>query len=111
MKPWLRENTQDWINKLESRLEDIDHYLRRTVEWCEDNQIYDDEKVMSCAFITCIWVSHMRDEPISFSELVSFLGIEGSGTEDDKMYDLGPAFKDMDLEEILNLLAGNLSNW
>ena len=53
----------------------------------------------------------MRDEPISFSELVSFLGIEGSGTEDDKMYDLGPAFKDMDLEEILNLLAGNLSNW
>jgi len=53
----------------------------------------------------------MRDEPISFSELVAFLGIEGSGTEDDKMYNLGPAFKDMDLEEILELLAGNLSNW
>lgn len=111
MKPWTRENTQDWINKLESRLEDIDYYLRRTVEWCEENQIYDDEKVMSCAFITCIWVSHMRDEPISFNELVSFLGIEGSGPEDDKMYSIGPLFKDMDHEEILNLLVGNLSNW
>lgn len=111
MKPWTRENTQDWINKLESRLEDIDYYLRRTVEWCEENQIYDDERVMGCAFITCIWVSHMRDESISFSELVSFLGIDGSSIEDDKLYDIGPVFKDMDHEEILNLLAGKLSNW
>jgi hypothetical protein len=53
----------------------------------------------------------MRDEPISFNELVAFLGIEGSGSEDNKLYDLGPAFKNMDLEEILQLLAGKLSNW
>jgi hypothetical protein len=53
----------------------------------------------------------MRDEPISFSELVSFLGIDGSGIEDDKLYNIGPTFKNMDLEDILNLLAGDLSKW
>lgn len=104
-KPWLRRDTQEWITQLEHRLEDIDYYLNRTVAWCEDRGITDDQTLMSCAFITCIWVSHMRSEPITYKELLEFIGLPHLNVEDDKIYELGSTLNKLDHEEVLNLIA------
>lgn len=105
MSPWTRHDTQTWISQLENRVEDMDYYLRRTVEWCERNGIYDDKKVFVCNFLTCIWVSHQRGEQISYKELLDILGLEDLEFGEDKIYDLGSKFKDLDHEEMLDLLS------
>ena len=111
-QPWFREHTQEWISQLENRLEDIDYYLNRTVAWCEERGITDDQTLMSCAFITCIWVSHMRSEPISYSELLEFVGLSHlMNDSDDKIYGLGSILGQLDHEEVLQLIAGNLRDF
>jgi hypothetical protein len=111
-QPWFREHTQEWISQLENRLEDIDYYLNRTVAWCEERGITDDQTLMSCAFITCIWVSHMRNEPISYSELLEFVGLSHlMNDSDDKIYGLGSILGQLDHEEVLQLIAGNLRDF
>jgi hypothetical protein len=110
-KPWLRHDTQEWVTQLENRLEDIDYYLNRTVAWCEDRGITDDRTLMSCAFITCIWVSHMREEPITYSELLEFIGLAHLEVGDDKIYDLGSTLSRLDHEEVLQLVAGNFDDY
>jgi len=110
-KPWLRRDTQEWISQLEHRLEDINHYLNRTVAWCEDRGITDDQTLMSCAFITCIWVSHMRSEPITYSELLEFTGLAHLEVGDDKIYDLGSTLSRLDHDEVLQLVAGRVEDF
>ena len=44
--PWTRLDTQHWIDQLEHRIEDIDYYLNRTLEWCEDRGVYNDQAVL-----------------------------------------------------------------
>ena len=108
MKPWTRENTQDWISQLENRLEDIDYYLNRTVEWCEKQGIWEDEKVMSLAILTCLWVTNMRSEEITRKELYEILGIEGWEDADDCIYYIGDQLSKLDYEEMLVLVSGKL---
>jgi hypothetical protein len=110
-QPWLREHTQEWVAQLEHRLEDIDYYLNRTVAWCEEHGITDDRAVMTCGFITCIWVSHMRCEPISLRELVEFLGLADIEPDQDQVYNLGPLMNKLDHEEILQLVAGRIEDF
>jgi hypothetical protein len=74
-RPWSREDTQHWIAQLENRLEDIDYYLHQTVEWCEERGVYNDQAVFACAVMTVIWVSHMRDEPLSKREVLEIVGV------------------------------------
>lgn len=100
-KFWSRENTQHWISQLELRIEDIDYYLMRTIEWCERNGVWDDETVFALSSLTVIWVSHMRGEPISRRELLEILAVEIWEDVDDAEYTLDPKFLKMDLEEIL----------
>lgn len=101
MKPWTRADTQEWITQLEHRLEDIDYYLKRTTDWCEEYGIDDDRLVFLCSFLTCIWVSSLRDEPISYTELMELLGVEEYEIEEDKIYELGEKFLDLDHNELL----------
>lgn len=105
MIPWTRHDTRLWIDQVENRIDDMHYYLCRTVEWCERNGIYDDKDVFVCNFLTCIWVSHMRGEQISYKELLDLLGLEELDYGEDKIYNLGPKFKDLDHEEMLNLLG------
>lgn len=112
MKPWTRENTRDFIHSVESRIEDIDYYLKRTVEWCEKNGVWENRKVLMCSLITCIWVSSMRDEPISFKEIVEILGLqelEDSGM--DKVYEITKEFQNLDHEQVLLLLMAKSGDW
>jgi hypothetical protein len=101
-KYWSREDTQHWISQLENRLEDIDYYLMRTVEWCERYGIWEDETVFALSSLTVIWVSHMRGEPITRRELLEILAVEHWDEIDDAEYTLQPKYLNMDLEDILN---------
>lgn len=105
MKPWTREDTRDFVNLIETRIEDIDYYLKRTVEWCENNGIWENKKVLMCSLITCIWVSSMRDEQISFKEIVEILGLEDFADSSlDKIYDITKEFQNLDHEQLLTML-------
>jgi hypothetical protein len=106
-KPWTRENTKDWLSQLRNRVEDIDYYLMQTIEWCENNGVYEDERVFICSVMTVVWVSHMRGEPVTRREALEILGIEGWDQIDDAEFGLGKRYQDYDLEQLLRELVDN----
>lgn len=102
MKPWSRNDTKDWISHLEHRVEDIDYYLWRTIEWCESHRVYDNETVFACSLMTVLWVCDMRDEQISRKEVFEILGVTPEDNDiTDDLLNIGSKFKDRDIEEIL----------
>jgi hypothetical protein len=101
MRPWTRDDTKEWIAQLEHRLDDIDYYLNKTVEWCEDYGVYDNKTVFMCSFLTCIWVSKMRDEPITFVELMELLGVDEWESDEEKIFDLDEKYAHLDHVELL----------
>lgn len=102
---WTRQDTKHWIAQLEHRLEDIDYYLRKTIAWCEDNEIYSDRIVFACSVMTAVWVSHMRGEPISKLEMFEILGIKDLDQIDDCVFEFNSEYEDLDHEELLNMVA------
>ena len=74
-KPWEREDTVTWIAHVTNRLSDMDYYKQEAVKWCNENDVVSETIITKCIIATCIWVSHMRCEPISFGEIYDFLGI------------------------------------
>ena len=102
---WTRDQTREWIAHLENRLEDIDYYLNRTVEWCEDHGVYNDQAVFACAVMTVVWVSSMRQEPLSKREVLELVGIQDFYNAEDQEYNLSPQFQNYELEELLELVA------
>ena len=112
MKPWLRTDTQDWIKNLENRLEDIDYYLKRTVEWCEIQGVYNNKIVLMACLVTCIWVSSMRNEEISFQEIIELVGLKGMEPMDiDKIYTVSKEFQNLDHKEILEIFIEKTRDW
>jgi hypothetical protein len=105
MKYWSRDDTKEWIIQLEHRIEDIDYYLDRTAEWCDEYGIDDNRVIFMCSFLTCIWVSQMRGEPITFTELMELLGVEEWDCDEDKIYELDEKFADLDHHELLERVA------
>jgi hypothetical protein len=104
---WTRDQTREWIAHLENRLEDIDYYLNRTVEWCENHGLYNDQAVFACAVMTVIWVSHMRQEPLSKREVLELVGVVDYYNAEDQEYQLNPEFQNYELEELLEVVADN----
>lgn len=100
-KYWSRDDTRDWIAQIEDRIDDIDHYLSKTIAWCEDNYIYDDRDVFTASFLTCIWVSQLRCETISYIELMEMLGVEEVESEEEKLYELDVEYLDLTHDELL----------
>lgn len=107
-RSWTRKDTQHWIAQLEHRIEDIDFYLHRTIEWCEENGIYRDDAVFACALMTVIWVSHCRSEPISKREAMELLGVEGWEKVEDAEFELNHKYTDIDLEDLLEEVCQKL---
>lgn len=110
MKPWTREDTQYWIAQLENRIEDIDYYLNRTVEWCENNGIWNNEAVFSLSFVTVLWVCHMRNEDVSRKEIYEMLGLDDWNEIEDHVMELGTLLSGLDFEPMLELVANNIQN-
>ena len=104
---WSRNQTKHWISQLEHRIEDIEYYLRRTVEWCEANDVYSDRVVFACAVMTAAWVSHMRDEPLSKHEIFEILGIENWQSIEDGIYEYNPEYAYLEHEELLEMVANS----
>ena len=101
MKYWSRENTKEWIAQLEDRLEDIAHYLEKTEEWCDAYGIDDDRVSFMCMFLTCIWVSQLRDEDITYVELMEMLGIDDIEVNEEKFYELDDRYAGLTHKELL----------
>lgn len=101
MKPWTRDDTKEWIIQLEHRIEDIDYYLNETVKWCEEYGIDDNNVVFMCSFLTCIWVSAMRGETITYTELMEMLGVDEWEQGEEKTYELDDNWLDLDHYELL----------
>ena len=101
MKYWSRDDTKEWIVQLEHRVQDIDYYLNKTLEWCEDYGVEDNHVVFMCSFLTCIWVSHMRGEEITFTELMEMLGVQEWESDEEKIYQLDDRWGDLDFHDFL----------
>ena len=106
-KVWDRKATRDWIAQLEHRIEDIRYYMERTIHWCEANEVYDDRTVFACIIMTSVWVSHMRNEPITKKELFEMLGVKGWEGVDDAIYEFNEAYESFEHEELLEMVAGS----
>lgn len=105
--PWTRDNTKHWVAQLENRIEDIEFYLRRTIEWCEENEVYSDNLVFVCSVMTLSWVCHLRGEELSRREVFEILGIDNWNAIEDAMLEFNPKYEDMQLEELLELVVSS----
>jgi hypothetical protein len=101
MSYWSRDDTKAYVAQLEDRIEDIAFYVDKTVEWCNENYIEDDRVVFMCMFLTAIWVSQLRCEPISYLELMEMLGIKDIPEDEEKFYELDDMYADLTHKELL----------
>lgn len=108
MTYWSREDTKLWIAQLENRIEDIEYYLNRTVEWCEQNGVWEDERVFGLAFVTVLWVCHMRDEDVTRQEIFEILGVQDFQNAEDRIMELGNMLGKLDWEEMLQKVANSI---
>jgi hypothetical protein len=108
MKPWTRDDTKCWIEVLEGRLDDINYYLDRTTQWCEENYIENERTVFICCFLTCIWVSQLRGEDITYIELMELLGIEDIETLEEKIFSLDAEYLELEHDELLKEAVAKL---
>ena len=105
--PWSRDDTKHWVAQLENRIEDIEFYLKRTVEWCDENEVYSDNLVFVCSVMTIAWVSHLRNEELSRREVFEILGIDNWNAIEDAVLEFNPKYEDMQLEELLELVVSS----
>ena len=108
---WTRNHTKNWIKQVESRVNDINYYLNKTVEWCENHYIFDNDQVFMCSFITCVWVSQQRNETITYVELLEMLGLEHMSIKEDKVFKLDERFDRIDHIQVLNLVTKNFKGF
>jgi hypothetical protein len=104
MHIWTRNNTRDWIEQIKNRIEDFNYYVKLCYKWCDDNYVYDQGKIFTCAFATCIWVSHQRNERISYLELLEILNKDYALIGTDKEYKLSPKYATLDYEKMLEMI-------
>ena len=102
--PWTRDNTKHWVLQLEHRIEDIEYYLKRTLEWCEDNEVYDERLIFCCSIMTAAWVSYMRQEPLSKQEIFEILGIKDWENVEDGIFEFNSDYEHLDHEELLTMI-------
>ena len=105
--PWTRDNTKHWVAQLENRIEDIEFYLRRTIEWCEENEVYSDNTVFVCSVMAIAWVCHLRNEELSRQEIFEILGVENWEAVEDAVLEFNPKYEDMELEDLLELVVSS----
>jgi hypothetical protein len=109
MKPWTRNDTKEWIIQLEHRIQDIDYYLDKAGEWCDEYGIDNNNLIFMCSFLTCVWVSNMRGEPITFNELMEILGVDEWNDDEEKYYELDECWGSLDFHEFLEKVVQTYS--
>ena len=109
MKPWTRNDTKEWIIQLEHRIQDIDYYLDKAGEWCDEYGIDNNNLIFMCSFLTCVWVSNMRGEPITFNELMEILGVDEWNDDEEKYYELDECWGSLDFHDFLEKVVQTYS--
>jgi hypothetical protein len=71
------------------------------------NGVYDDRTVFACIIMTSVWVSHMRNEPITKKELFEMLGVKGWEGIDDSIYQFNEDYESFEHEELLVMVASS----
>jgi hypothetical protein len=106
---WTLEDTQLWIHDQYLKLEDVNYYLKATVEWLENKGIDDKKIVFVCSFMTIIWVNQMRGSLTSKREIFELLEVPHWDEVGDQLYILPNAYVAMNLEheELLELIVRN----
>ena len=107
-KYWSRDDTKTWIAHVENRIEDMDYYLNQTIKFCEENNIINNQTVFTLSFLTVLWVSYMREEPISRREIFEILCVKDWDSLPDAPVELGEKFEDIDFEELLIVVSQQL---
>ena len=119
IKPWLRQDTQEWISLIECRLEDFEYYKREAVEWCKTKNITDSDLITLCMITACIWVSNMRSEEISFGEIYDVIGSSdfySANTHNVELINFNdavsfkPGIADVELEDLLEEVVNDKLN-
>ena len=85
---------------------DIEHEDLQGKIWVNTKEIpkngIDDDRVsFMCMFLTCIWVSQLRDEDITYVELMEMLGIEDLAPGAEKFYELDNKYLNLTHIELL----------
>jgi hypothetical protein len=106
---WTLEDTRLWVHDQYLKLEDMNYYLKSTVEWLEGKGIDNKKLVFLCSFMTIIWVNHLRGSISSKREIFEILEIPNWEDVVDRAYVLPPAYIEMNLEheELLELVLRN----
>ena len=104
-KHWSILDTKTWIAHVENRIEDMDYYLNQTVNYCEANNIINNETVFTLSFLTILWVAYMREEPITRREIFELLCIKDWENLPDAPVELGEKLADFELKDILDLVS------
>lgn len=105
MRYWGINDTRDWIVQVQMRLEDMDFYLKETIRYCETRGIIDNVQVLVLSIMTCIWVSTMRNEPISICEVADILGLDNLSNLADKTYTANDHLSLLDFEQMLDMIV------
>lgn len=101
MTIWSREDTKIWIDQLENRVDDIQHYIDHTSYWCQEREVVEEQPLAACLMITILWVCMMRGESVSRREVMELLGISQWDDCDDFEYMLDDRFGNMELNDVL----------
>lgn len=101
MRYWSRDDTREWVKQIESRIDDITYYLDKTQHWCDNYGVDDAKTYFMCNLLTCIWVSQLRGEHITFSEMMEMLGVDEWECDEEKIYELDPEYSELEHEELL----------
>lgn len=104
---WTRNKTKEWIAQLENRIDDIEFYLKKTVQWCDENEVYDERLIFACMIMTASWVSYMRQEPLSKQEIFEILGVEGWENIEDGIFEFNGEYDYLEHEELLQMIVGS----
>ena len=100
-KPWLRNDTQEWIAQMENRVADMQYYLEEASLWLSVQGFCRPEIMIACFTMTCVWVAHLRGEQITSHEIMELIG---ASTEDISMknyvFELAPNYQEWQIEEI-----------
>jgi hypothetical protein len=102
--PWTRDDTRLWISHLENRIEDFNFYLNETIKYCEANSIINNQTVFTLSFLTVLWVSYMRQEPISRREIFEILAISEWEDLPDAPVELGKNLYNFELKDLLDVV-------
>jgi hypothetical protein len=106
MSPWRRDDTKKWISIVEHRIADMNYYMQLALNWCSEREVYDQALIVKCMMTACIWVSHMRQESISFGEIYDLMGAK-EDSEDlnpqnpNDTIEFVPGAGECDLEDLL----------